>query len=108
MAVYMVASIGCLVAEAAVEVIPAPVLVLFVTELSLTLWLSASCRAEVEAPDGRAEDETTTAPVLTAVTLALSAAKVVSVANPVIAAGGVSVVVCAAVSTTGTEAAARA
>jgi len=50
----------------------------------------------------------TTAPVFTAVTFALSADRVVSSANPVIAAGGVNAEICAAVKTTGTEAAARA
>ena len=67
--------------------------------------LSAESVVSVEAPVGRAEDETTTAPVFTAVTFVLSAESVASVEKPVIAAGGVRVVICAAGRTTGIDAA---
>jgi hypothetical protein len=61
----------------------------FTVTLLKALWildrvvLPVVCNAAVEAPVGRAELDTTTAPVLTAVTLAFNADSVASVEAPV-------------------------
>jgi hypothetical protein len=61
--------------------------------------------ASKAAPVGKAEDATVTDPVLQAVILPLSVERVASRAKPVMAAGGVRVVIWAAGSTTGKDAA---